>query len=50
LVSFTDRGLEPITQIVGGVALLVAGVLNLLGNLVSLEDVTEANVDSPISS
>jgi len=50
LVSFTDRGLEPITQIVGGVALLVAGVLNLLGNLVSLEDVTETNVDSPISS
>jgi len=30
--------------------LLVAGVLNLLGNLVSLEDVTETNVDSPISS
>lgn len=27
---------QPITQIVGGVALLLAGVLNLLGNLVSL--------------
>jgi hypothetical protein len=26
---------EPITQIVGGVGLLLAGVLNLLGNLVS---------------
>ena len=26
---------EPITQIVGGVGLLLAGVLNLLGNLLS---------------
>jgi hypothetical protein len=26
---------EPLTQIVGGVALLLAGVLNLLGNLLS---------------
>ena len=27
--------IEPITQIVGGVGLLLAGVLNLLGNLLS---------------
>lgn len=27
--------LEPLTQIVGGVGLLLAGVLNLLGNLLS---------------
>jgi len=39
LVTLPDRESEPITQIVGGVALLVAGVLNLLGNLVSLEDI-----------
>jgi len=41
LVTLPDRKSEPITQIVGGVALLVAGVLNLLGNLVSLENMTE---------
>jgi len=34
--NYADFQPEPITQIVGGVALLVAGVLNLLGNLVSL--------------
>ena len=45
-VNFTNCQPEPITQIVGGVALLVAGVLNLLGNLVSLEDVTK----SPMST
>lgn len=27
---------QPLTQIVGGVGMLVAGVLNLLGNIVSL--------------
>jgi hypothetical protein len=27
--------IEPLTQIVGGVGLLLAGVLNLLGNLLS---------------
>jgi len=47
-VTLTDSESEPITQIVGGVALLVAGVLNLLGNLVSLENMTESNVDPPI--
>jgi hypothetical protein len=39
--SFTDCSCrsEPLTQIVGGVMMLLAGVLNLLGKLVSYTEV-----------
>lgn len=33
--ALSDRTVEPLTQIVGGVGLLLTGVLNLVGKLLS---------------
>jgi len=56
LSSDTSPITEPLTQIVGGVMMLLAGVLNLLGNLLSglgldslLKGIVAATVSFPVS-